>query len=419
LKDSQNIDSCSFCDIERKKHIKFIAGSKPDIFICDNCISNINKLISGDDNFALVNNEPEANKDFNQIAPKKLKEILDKYIIGQDMAKKSFCVGIYNHYKRINNKISNDKDDDTELSKSNILLIGPTGSGKTLMAQTMAKHLDVPLSITDATNLTEAGYVGEDVENVLTKLVQTADGDIEKAQKGIIFIDEIDKIARLGENRSITRDVSGEGVQQALLKIIEGSVVNIPPKGGRKHPNQDFLQIDTSNILFICGGSFDGIEQDILNRLGKSSVGFNTDNAKKISNLNIIEEIETQDLVSYGLIPELIGRLPVVTTLNKITQKDMEKILVEPKNSLIKQYIKLFSLDDVTLVFEKDAIKEIASIAIKRKVGARGLRTILENLMLDTMYNLPELKDHDVIISKESVIDNGSIKITNNKISTA
>jgi ATP-dependent Clp protease ATP-binding subunit ClpX len=343
--------------------------------------------------------------------PKELKKILDKYVIGQHKAKKSFCVGVYNHYKRVD-KISNiSVDDDVELSKSNILLIGPTGSGKTLMAQTMAKYLDVPLSIADATNLTEAGYVGEDVENVLTKLVQIAGGDVQKAQKGIIFIDEIDKIARLGENRSITRDVSGEGVQQALLKIIEGSVVNIPPQGGRIHPNQEFIQIDTSNILFICGGSFDGIKDDILKRLGSGSMGFNTSSQKKPVDSDIIEHVETEDLVSYGLIPELIGRLPVVTTLREITEDDMIRILSEPKNSLIKQYTKLFELDGAELVFDDSAIREIAKIAIKREIGARGLRTILENLMLDTMYDLPDLDGCKVLVSQKSITQREPLKI--------
>ena len=349
------------------------------------------------------NNKIEASelKEIKIKTPAELKKILDEYVIGQERAKKVLSVAVYNHYKRIFRH--HEIDDDTELNKSNVLLIGPTGSGKTLLAQTISKYLDVPLAIADATSLTEAGYVGDDVENVVTRLVQAADGDIKKAERGIIFIDEVDKVARMSENRSITRDVSGEGVQQALLKIVEGSVVNVPPKGGRKHPGQDALQVDTTNILFICGGAFDGLEDIIKKKEGANILGFNQDKKTKNKQDKIISKVETDDLVKYGLIPELIGRLHMIATLNEITEDDMVHILTEPKNALIKQYIKLFEMDEVKLEFEKDALKELAKLAIARKTGARGLRSILEDIMLDIMFDLPKYRNKTVTITKEVV----------------
>ncbi len=401
---------CSFCGSHERDDLPLIAGKSA--YICSNCVVSAYKILFGEESGSYE----EVEEELRDLTPKELKEFLDNYVIGQEDAKKTLSVAVYNHYKRILNK-SKASDTDTEISKSNVLLVGPTGSGKTLLAQSIAKFLDVPIAIADATNLTEAGYVGEDVENILTKLLHEADGDIEKAQRGIIFVDEIDKIARAGENRSITRDVSGEGVQQALLKIIEGSIVNIPPKGGRKHPNQDFIQIDTSNILFICGGAFDGIEEIIERRIGGNTLGFGHKKRTKEDNENIISQLEPDDLVVFGLIPELIGRLHVITTLNKITVEDMVRILVEPKNSLVKQYKALFELDGVDLTFEQEALEEIAKKAIARKTGARGLRSILEDILLDIMYQLPDLQGYEVIITKDVVVDGSEPLLLRKKIS--
>ena len=390
---------CSFCHATESMENPLIAGE--GVYICSNCVISAYKILFGEEEQEDITAADIAHTLYT---PKEMYEMLSDYVIGQEEAKKTLSVAVYNHYKRI---FKDTGDDDTQISKSNVLLIGPTGSGKTLLAQTIAKFLNVPIAIADATNLTEAGYVGEDVENILTKLLMAADGDVERAEQGIVFIDEVDKIARMGENRSITRDVSGEGVQQALLKLIEGSVVNIPPKGGRKHPNQDFIQIDTTNILFVCGGAFDGLGDIVKRRIGGNTLGFGQEKRSKQESEDLLHLVESDDLVSYGIIPELIGRLHIFATLGKITKEAMVRILVEPKNSLVNQYQKLFEIDDVKLTFEDEALQLIAQKAIDRKTGARGLRSIMEEILLDIMYELPELEGYEVVIT-EDVVSEGA-----------
>ena len=403
---------CSFCGKSQEHVNRIIAG--PGVYICDECVAVCENIIEND-----TYNEDEfgyaLQTDEKLLSPREIKDILDKYVIGQEEAKKTLAVAVYNHYKRVNNE---EENNDVEIQKSNVLLLGPTGCGKTLLAQTLAKILNVPFAIADATTLTEAGYVGEDVENILLKLIQAADYDIALAEKGIIYIDEIDKITRKSENPSITRDVSGEGVQQALLKIVEGTVASVPPQGGRKHPHQEFLQINTENILFICGGAFEGLDKIIKDRIGQKSIGFGAkvESPKEIDKYKIYEELLPQDLLKYGLIPEFVGRLPIVTTLRELDKETLIKIVTEPKNALVKQYKKLFEYDDVELQFEPEALELIVDKALERNTGARGLRSIIEDIMRDIMFDIPSNpKIEKCIITKETVQNGAAPKLIINE----